>query len=128
MLRLGLVGVYVPPGWPQAVRPPGSEDFESSAVSWLLDVLPSEYRQHEVLRRHPVALASVARYYADSCVEGARRGYRTCRRELAELVPPHAADQVLAAYRQEGFRLAATAKGVELVGSALRGEIFLPRL
>jgi hypothetical protein len=128
VLRLGLVGVYVPPGWPQAVRPPGSEDFESSAVSWLLDVLPSEYRQHEVLRRHPVALASVARYYADSCVEGARRGYRTCRRELAELVPPHAADQVLAAYRQEGFRLAATAKGVELVGSALRGETFPPRL
>jgi hypothetical protein len=120
--------VYVPPGWPEAVRPPGSEDFESSAVSWLLDVLPSEYRQHEVLRRHPVALASVARYYADSCVEGARRGYRTCRRELAEVVPPHAADQVLGAYRQEGFRLAATAKGVQLVGSALRGETFPPRL
>ena len=97
-------------------------------VEWLLDVLPSEYRQHEVLRRHPAALASVARYYADSCVEGARRGYRACRRELSELVPPHAADQVLAAYRQEGFRLAATAKGVGLVGSALRGETFLPRL
>ena len=78
--------------------------------------MPSEYRQHEVLRRHAVALASVARYYADSCVEGARRGYRTCRRELA--------DQVLAAYRQEGFHLAATAKGVELVGSALCGETF----
>ena len=74
------------------------------------------------------ALASVARYYADSCVEGARRGYRTCRRELAELVPPHAADQVLAAYRQEGFRLAATAKGVGLVESALRGDTFAPRL
>ena len=63
-----------------------------------------------------------------AAVEGARRGYRTCRRELAELVPPHAADQVLAAYRREGFRLAATAKGVELVGSALRGETFPPRL
>ena len=106
--------MHVPPGWPQAVRPPGSEDFESSVLSWLLDVLPSEYRQHEVLRRHPVALASVARYYADSCVEGARRGYRTCRRELAELVPPHAADQVLAAYRQEGFRVPARLAHLEL--------------
>lgn len=128
MLRLGLVGAYVPPGWPEAVGPPGSDDFEPSAIAWLLDVLPTEYRQYEVLRRHPVALASMAGYYADSCVEGARRGYRTCRRELAELVPPHVADGVLAAYRQEGFRLAATAREVGLVGAALRGETFSPRL
>lgn len=95
-------------------------------MSWLLDVLPTEYRQYEVLRRHPAALASMAGYYADSCVEGARRGYRACRRELAELVPPHVADGVLAAYRQEGFRLAATAREVGLVGAALRGETFPP--
>ena len=56
--------------------------------------MPPEYRQHEVLRRYPVALASMAGYYADGCVEGARRGYRACRRELAELVPPHAVDGV----------------------------------
>jgi hypothetical protein len=79
------VGTYVPPGWPEAVRPPGSEDFEPSAIAFLLDVLPTEYRQHVVLRRYPVALASMAGYYADGCVEGARRGYRTCRRELATL-------------------------------------------
>lgn len=128
MLRLGLVGAYVPPGWPEAVRPPGSEDFEPSAIAWLLDVLPTEYRQYEVLRRHPVALASMARYYADGCVEGARRGYRACRGELAELVPPHVADGVLAAYRQEGFRLAATAREVGLVGAALRGKAWPPSL
>jgi hypothetical protein len=90
--------------------------------------LPPEYRQHEVLRRYPVALASMAGYYADGCVEGARREYRACRRELAELVPPHAVDGVLAAYRQEGFRLVATAKGVRLMGAALRGETFPARL
>jgi hypothetical protein len=71
----------------------------------LLDVVPPEYRQYEVLRRHPVALAVMARYYADGCVEDARRGYRTCRRELSGLVPPHVVDGVLAAYRQEGFRM-----------------------
>lgn len=31
---LGFVGTYVPMGWPEAVCPPGSEDFESSAVSF----------------------------------------------------------------------------------------------
>ncbi|HEY7259929.1 MAG TPA: hypothetical protein VH589_00400 [Trebonia sp.] len=86
--------------------------------------MPTEYRQHEVLRRYPVALASMAGYYADGCVEGARQGYRICRRELAELVPPHAVNGVLAAYRQEGFRLVATAREVGLVGAALRGETF----
>jgi hypothetical protein len=70
----------------------------------------------------------MAGYYADGCVEGARRGYRACRQELAELVPPHVADEVLAAYRQEGFKLVATAKGVGLVSAALRGQTFTPAL
>jgi hypothetical protein len=86
------VGVYVPPRWPEAVRPPGSRDFEASAVRWLLDASPPEYRQHDVLRRYPAALAMMARHYARGCVEGARRGYRTARRELAEDVPPPAVD------------------------------------
>jgi hypothetical protein len=87
----------------------------------------AEYRQYGVLRRHPAALASLARYYALGCAEGARRGYRTPRRELAEHVPPHAVDGLLAAYRQEGFKLAVTSRGVELVKRALRGEAFTPR-
>jgi hypothetical protein len=55
------MAVYLPSDWPAEVRPPGSEDFEASAVAWLLDVLPPDYRRHPVLRRYPVALASVAR-------------------------------------------------------------------
>jgi hypothetical protein len=117
----------VPPGWPEAVRPPGSGDFEASAIAWLLDVVPPEYRQYAVLRRHPAALASMARYYAHGCVEGARRGYRTASRELAEHVPPHAVDGLLAAYRTEGFKLAATSRSIELVERALHGEAFAPR-
>ena len=81
------MGAYVPPGWPEDVRPPGSGDFEGSAVAWLLDVVPPEYRQYGVLRRHPAA----------------------------------------AAYRKEGFRLAATSRSVELVERALRGETFPDR-
>jgi hypothetical protein len=121
------MGTYTPPGWPAGVHPPGSEEFESTAVGWLLDVVPPDYRLHGVLRRYPVALATIARYHAQACVEGARQGYRTARTELADVLPPHAIDTVLAAYRKEGARLAATARAVGLVERALRGEVFTPK-
>jgi hypothetical protein len=120
--------VYTPPGWPAGVHPPGSEEFESTAVTWLLDVVPPDYRLHGVLRRYPVALATMARYHTKACVEGAREGYRTARTELAGALPPHAIDTVLAAYRKEGARLAATARAVALVERALRGEVFAPKM
>ena len=122
------MGTYTPPGWPAGVHPPGSEDFESTAVGWLLDVVPPDYRLHGVLRRYPVALATMARYHSKACVEGARQGYRTARTELAGALPPHAIDTVLAVYRKEGARLAATDRAVGLVERALRGEVFTPTL
>ncbi len=119
---------YTPPGWPAGVHPPDSEEFESTAVTWLLDVVPPDYRLHGVLRRYPVALAVLARYHTKACVEGAREGYRTARTELAGVLPAHAIDTVLAAYRKEGARLAATARAVGLVERALRGEVFSPKM
>jgi hypothetical protein len=110
------------------VHPPGSEEFESTAVGWLLDVVPPDYRLHGVLRRYPVALATMARHHSKACVEGAREGYRTARTELAGVLPPHAVDTVLAAYRKEGARLAETARAVDLVERALRGEVFTPKM
>ena len=118
----------MPPGWPAGVHPPGSDEFESTAVGWLLDVVPPDYRLHGVLRRYPVALATMARYHSKACVEGARQGYRTARTDLAGVLPPHAIDTVLAAYRKEGARLAATAQAVDLVERALRGEVFTPKM
>src|SRR5690242_4910950 len=122
------MGAYIPPGWPAGVHPPGSEDFESTAVGWLLDVVPPDYRLHGVLRRYPVALATLARYHSKACVEGARQGYRTARTDLAGVLPPHAIDTILAAYRKEGARLAETARAVDLVERALRGEVFTPKM
>jgi hypothetical protein len=110
------------------VHPPGSEDFEATAIAWLLDVVPPDYRLHGVLRRHPVALAAMARHHTAASVEGARQGYRTARTELGEALPPHAVDAVLAAYRSEGRRLAATARAVVLIERAMHGEVFTPKL
>jgi hypothetical protein len=114
---------YLPPGWPEAVKPPGGEHFESSAVAFLLELVPA-YRQHPTVVRFPVILASIARHTLTGAVEGARQGYRTARTELGEAVPPHAVDATLKAYRDEGRRLAADVRGVELVERALRGETF----
>lgn len=122
------MAAYLPPGWPTGVHPPGSDDFETTAVAWLLEIVPADYRLHGVLRRHPVALAAMARHHTSACVEGARAGYRTVRTELAEELPPHAVDAVLTAYRTEGRRLAATARAVALVERAMRGEVFTPKL
>ena len=122
------MGTYIPPGWPAGVHPPGSEEFESTAVGWLLDVVPPDYRLHGVLRRYPIALATMARHHSKACVEGAREGYRTARTELAGVLPPHAIDTILAAYRKEGARLAETARAVDLVERALRGEVFTPKM
>ncbi|MBO0823870.1 MAG: hypothetical protein J2P27_08430 [Actinobacteria bacterium] len=118
----------VPPGWPAAVRPPGSPGFERTAVSWLLDVVPPEYRQHPVLVRHPVALAALARHHVGACVEGARAGYRSARAELGKHLPPAGLAEVLAAYQAEGRRLVATAQAVELVDRALHGDRFVGQL
>jgi hypothetical protein len=122
------MAAYLPPGWPAGVHPPGSAEFEATAVAWLLDVVPPDYRLHGVLRRHPVALAVMARHHTAACVEGARQGYRTARTELGEALPPHAVDAVLAAYRAEGRRLAAAARAVELIERAMRGETFAEKL
>jgi hypothetical protein len=119
---------YVPPGWPDGVHPPGTEDFERTAQAWLLDTVPADYRLHGVLRRYPLALAAMAIHHTRACVAGARDGYRTARTELGAALPPHALDAVLAAYRAEGRRLVVTAQAVELVARALRGEVFTPQL
>ena len=61
-------------------------------------------------------------------VQGAREGYRSARTELGGALPAHGVDAVLAAYRSEGRRLVDTARAVDLIGRALRGEVFSPRL
>lgn len=103
---------------------PGTEGWEASAVTWLLELVP-EFRQYGAVCRHPVILASIARHLIRGSAAGARAGYRTVRTEHA---PPHAVDATLEAYRAEGLRLAAAEQAVEFVERALRGEVFSPGL
>jgi hypothetical protein len=120
-------GMYVPPEWPSEVRPPGVPDWEVSAVAWLLDAVPADYRAYEVLRRHPLALARMARHHVHSAVEAARTGYRGAQVDLKGHLPPHAIEAVLDAYRHEGPRLVRLARSIEAVELALRGDFHLMR-
>ncbi|MEV0148701.1 MULTISPECIES: hypothetical protein [unclassified Nonomuraea] len=116
--------MYLPPEWPPEVRPPSVPDWETSAVAWLLDAVPPDYRAYEVLRRHPIALARMAVHHVNSAVEAARAGYRSAAVDLKTCLPPHAVEAVLDVYRQEGPRLVRLARSIEVVERALRGDLF----
>ncbi|GAA2414421.1 hypothetical protein GCM10010191_25500 [Actinomadura vinacea] len=115
------MSTYVPPGWPSQVHPPGAERFEDTAVAWLLELVPPEYRRYGVLRRYPVTLARMARQHVNASLEAAREGFRTARVDLGEVVPPHGIEAVLDTYRREGGRLVTQLQGIELVETALHG-------
>jgi hypothetical protein len=119
---------YLPPGWPSGVHPPGTERFEDTAVAWLFELVPPEYRRYGVLRRYPVVLCRMARHHVAAAVEAARQGFRTARTDLADAVPPHGVEAVLDIYRREGTRLVAIAEAIELVDTGLRGGSFTPKL
>ena len=118
----------VPPGWPAEVRPPDTPDWERTAVAWLFDLCPPDYRAHEVLRRHPVVLARFAAHHVQAGVEAARRGLGTTRDELRGLASPETVAAALAAYEREGARLVVASRAVSLVEDALRGRRFVARL
>src|ERR1700734_4039819 len=75
-----IMAAYIPPDWPTGVHPPGTEDFETTAVDWLLGVVPPDFRLHGVLRRPP-GQAGARR------VDPAARGRRRARR-LPHRGPP----------------------------------------
>lgn len=118
----------VPPGWPAEVLPPQEPDWERTAVAWLFDLVPADYRAHEVLRRHPVVLARFADGQLRASVDAARQGLRTLRAELNGIVPPEVIEAALGAYDREGRRLVTTGRQVAMVAAALRGERWVPRL
>ena len=118
----------LPPGWPAAVRPPGSPEWERSAVAWLFDQCPADYRAYELLRRQPLVLARFAATALDGAVTAAETGLRTVRVELRERVPPEVVDAAVAAYERERHRLRGARHAVDLVERALRGEKWAPRL
>ncbi len=119
---------HLPPGWPPAVRPADAPGWVRSAVAWLYDQCPPDYRGYDVLRTHPVALARLAHDCTAAALTAARQGFATARADLVDVLDPPALEALLRAYEQEGRRLRVALRAVELVRDALGGARPVPRL
>ena len=117
-----------PPGWPRQVRPPGAPDWERTAVNWLFDICPPEYRQLTALRRHVVVLARFAVLHVEAGQAAARRGLSEARAELRDVAGGEAIQAAGEAWQSEDARLVAVRREVGLVEEALRGRRFVARL
>jgi hypothetical protein len=122
------VAVGIPPSPPLCARPAARTSRRARWPGCSTSCPPTSGVTRRCDGRYPAALESTALHHARAWVEGARQGYRAARAELGVSLPPHAVDGVLAAYRTEGFKLASVARGVELVGRAIHGEVFALRL
>ncbi len=117
-----------PPGWPADVRPPGAPDWEGTAVAWLLDQCPPEYRAYAGLRRHPVVLARFAVLHVEAMQAAARAGLSQGRTSLADVAAPDVIERALETWQLEQARLLGLRRAVGLVEEALRGRRFRHRL
>jgi hypothetical protein len=120
--------LVTPPGWPARVRPPGAPDWEHTAVAWLLDLCPPEYRGYPVLRRHAVVLARFAAVHVEGGQAAVRRGLSEARGALRGLVDADTVAGAVEAWQAEEARLVAERRAVGLVEEALRGRRFVARL
>lgn len=123
-----MVQLVAPPGWPRQVRPPGAPGWEHSAVAWLLDICPPEFRSYPVLRRHDVVLARFAVLHVEACQAAVRRGLSEARAALRDVADLAAVDAAVEAWQAESARLMAERRAVGLVEEALRGRRFVARL
>jgi hypothetical protein len=117
-----------PPGWPHQVRPPDAPEWEQSAIGWLLDICPPEYRSYPVLRRHAVVLARFALLHVEGCQAAVRRGLSEARAVLRDVAEPQTVEAAVETWHAEAVRLAAERRAVGLVEEALRGRRFVARL
>jgi len=123
------VPTYVaPPGWPREVRPPDAPDWERTAINWLFDISPPEYRAHVVLRRHVVVLARFAVLQVEAQQAACRRGLSEARAELRDVADLDTVEAAVQTWQAEEARLLALRRAVGLVEEALRGRRFVARL
>ncbi len=121
-------GPAVPPGWPAAVRPPGAPGWERTALAWLLDLCPADYRGHAVLTRYPLALCHLAAAHVGAGLTALRQARSSARTVLSEALDPPALVELFETLDVEEARLLAARRGVELLDGALRGRRYVPRL
>jgi hypothetical protein len=122
------VTAFAPAGWPEGVRPPGAPEWELTAVAFLLDCCPADFRGYAVLRRHPLVLARFAAHFVAGQCRSSQEGLAEIRTSLQRLVTPDVVEAAAQVWLEQAARLARTRRAVTLVEEALRGHVFTPRL
>lgn len=123
-----MVTYIAPAGWPRQVRPPDAPDWERTAVNWLFDICPPDYRAHPALRRHVVVLARFAVLHVEASQAACRRGLSEARSELRDVADQDTVEAAVEAWHAEAARLLDVRRSVGLVEEALRGRRFVARL
>src|SRR4051812_7426877 len=117
-----------PPGWPAPVRPPGAPDWETTAMAWLLDLCPPEYRTYPAVRRHPVVLARFAVLYVEACQAAVNGGLGGARGGWREVADGRVVGAAVEPWQRESARLLGGRRSAGRVEEALRGRRFVARL
>ncbi|WP_380162633.1 hypothetical protein [Kineococcus sp. R86509] len=105
------------------------EGWEESAVTWMLDYGPLEWRLegYETLRHHPPFMAWLFRQLSAADLTAARESWRALR--AAQDVPdPEQHTAQLQGLTGIGRSLRYRAQAADLLERAMRGELFVPRL
>jgi hypothetical protein len=110
------------------VRPPGAPDWEATAVAWLLDLCPPEYRSYPTLRRHAVVLARFAVLHVGACQAAVNEGLSEARAVLRDVAEGAVVEAAVETWQRESARLLGVRREVGLVEEALRGRRFVARL
>jgi hypothetical protein len=141
-------GVYVPPQWPTQVDLPcGDPAWEQSAVRWMLELVPGEWRSYRILVQNPIMLARDTRLLLAGQLQARRDSYARARTEIAAYmtatpsrrddggildvdaipnIPYPTLDEYLQVHAEEGERLKALLTQVQLVEDALTGVRWVP--
>ena len=120
-----MVTHVAPPGWPRQVRPPDAPEWERTAVNWLLDLCPPEYRGYPALRRHVVVLARFAVLHVEACHAAVKRGLSEARAELRDVATLDVIDAAVETWLTEEARLTGVRRAAGLVEEALRGRRYV---
>ncbi|MCD0480913.1 hypothetical protein LO771_00400 [Streptacidiphilus sp. ASG 303] len=107
-------------GWPDAVRTPGTDGWEETAVRWMWGLLPAAWEQYDVFHHQPLLLARQADLHLRAEIAGLRHGWSTTRRDLADAgMDPRTVDRLLEVYTVEGQRLREADLQLQMVTDAL---------
>ena len=120
--------IYTPPGWPERVRPPGAPDWEATAIAFLFDCCPADFRAYPVLRNHPVVLARFATQFVEGQYHAIQDGLAGARISLVDHVGAEVVEAAAQAWLEQSAQLVRLRRAVALVEEALRGKVFVRRL